>query len=303
MTLEKMRKLLLPTRMIFFIFITVISPALFGEPKNDLAKVLDEGRRLEKEKNFDGAFQLYQKNLAISPSEGLYVRAAITLGKLRRYGEAAFPKSASLMKLRALIFKKFKSTKEPERQQVKTNPPQESSPILPLAEQEDLASKMFAEMASTDKWDLDAFISGYQKVIDKCPDTQWAEMACWRLSNLYLLANQEPNYVEMISTLKHLLRRYPETIFYGEAKERLLIAYKATLNWQKVGEMYEELFRVNSQPTDEDFIKWSFGYGEALKEMGRIEQAKKCFEDVLKKDDQKDSLEARASQIFLSALK
>ena len=174
---------------------------------------------------------------------------------------------------------------------------------LPVAEQDALASRLFKEMAEAEKWDLDTFIADYKTVIVKCPDTPQAEMACWRLSNLYLTADQEPNHEGVIETLEHFTTKYPGNILYGEAKERLLISYKAILDWKKVGEMYEELFRLNPQPTDEETMRWSLGYGEALAELGKKDQAKKYFEEVLKKDNNRDSLEARVSRAKLEGMK
>lgn len=56
-----------------------------------------------------------------------------------------------------------------------------ASSSLPLAEQEKIAKTLYAQMAQTDKYELDTFIRLHRQVIETCPDTDFAQQSCWRL--------------------------------------------------------------------------------------------------------------------------
>jgi hypothetical protein len=62
---------------------------------------------------------------------------------------------------------------------------------LSSKEQEELARQLYETMVKTDKWDTESFIKLHGRVIEECPDTQKAQESLWRLSNLYLLADEK----------------------------------------------------------------------------------------------------------------
>ncbi|MBI3037818.1 hypothetical protein HYY75_02025 [bacterium] len=173
---------------------------------------------------------------------------------------------------------------------------------LSLAEQEKLALKLYDEMFHADKWEFDIFVKAHKEVIEKCPDVELAQESCWRLSNLYLQGYDEPDYDGIIEVLGHLIKNYPNSPFLPDAKNRLLNAFQSTGRSDKVVELYEELFKLNPQPSDRQFMTWNLEYGDALAAIGKKDEAKKIYEGVIQRDNNQDQLEARVARNRLSAM-
>lgn len=164
---------------------------------------------------------------------------------------------------------------------------------LPLEEQQKLAKKLFQDMIDTDRWEFPTLISLHRQVIDNCPDTDQAEESCWRLSNLYLHGLDTPNFPKCIEVLEHLIGTYPNSPLYEPARERLIMTCKTAGEHDKVVSLYEELFRANPQIDDDrQFVLWTSDYAESLEAVGRDAEARKCYEQILQRD-QGDSLEVR----------
>ncbi|NLI77146.1 MAG: tetratricopeptide repeat protein [Candidatus Riflebacteria bacterium] len=173
---------------------------------------------------------------------------------------------------------------------------------LPLAEQEALAKQLYKDMAALDKYDLPNFDQMHRTVIRKCPDTDFAQQSCWRLSNLYLMAEDSPNHEGIIEVLEHLIKTYPDSLLVPEAKNRLLQSYRASGQDHKVVVFYEELFKLNPNPDERDFMSWSLEYAEALAKIDRKDQARELYEKVIQMDNNRDQLEARVARERLAGL-
>ncbi|MCX8026666.1 MAG: tetratricopeptide repeat protein [Thermodesulfovibrionales bacterium] len=146
--------------------------------------------------------------------------------------------------------------------------------ILSLEEQEKLAKELFTQMSKADKNDTDVFIRLYTRVINECPDTEKAQEAYWRLSNLYLQAFDKPDYEKIASLLEEAVRRYPNTPATPHYKQRLLRAYEETKQWKKAVGLYEEALKTNPEIlSDPDNAATMISYAEALFGSGNKQKA------------------------------
>jgi len=170
-----------------------------------------------------------------------------------------------------------------------------SAPLTP-EEQEKLAKKLYEEMIGLDKWETSKFEELHKRIIETCPATDYAIESCWRLSNLYLMADDQPRYEDVIQVLEHLVTKYPNSQIIPDAKNRLLLAYKNGGHPDKVITMYQELFKINPDPDDRTFMIWALEYANALSAVGKPEDARKLYEQVIEKDGGKDQLEARVAR-------
>jgi len=174
------------------------------------------------------------------------------------------------------------------------------SSSLSKDEQFDLAVKLYQEMMSLEKWELKQFISLHRQVIEKCPLSHKAEESCWRLSNLYLLGQDPPDFENVIAVLEHLLKQYPETELLPDAKNRLMMVYQQTGANEKLVALYEELFKRDPEPADDKtFMVRALEYGNALTAVGRTAEAGAWYQKVLERDNGKDNIEARAAKAKL----
>ena len=81
-----------------------------------------------------------------------------------------------------------------------------------------------------------------------------------------------------------------------DAKNRLLNAYRNSGNHAKVVEMYAELFKLNPQPEEQQFKVWALEYADSLRAVGREADAKALWQQVVDKDNNRDSLETRVAK-------
>jgi tetratricopeptide (TPR) repeat protein len=174
-------------------------------------------------------------------------------------------------------------------------------PVGAIEQQEELASRLYSEMAQTDDKELDLFMSSHRQVIKKCPQTAKAEESCWRLSNLFMTARDEPEFEKAAELLEHLLKAYPQSEVVPHAKTRLLSCYKGLKNHEKVAKMFEEMFQNKDQMPDDLYVAYALQYGETLMALGRGPEAKSLFEDIVKKNVP-ESLETQAAQNYLENL-
>jgi tetratricopeptide (TPR) repeat protein len=156
-------------------------------------------------------------------------------------------------------------------------------------EQEKLAKELYGKMAKTDEWDTETFIKLHRQVIEQSPDTRWAQESLWRLSNLYLLTKDPPEYPKIIELMEQLIGKYPGSLFCPDAKHRLLIAYEQTGNYRKAVALYEDIFaRDPGIVGREEYAGVLLGYAKALSGSGNKEKAETIYQKVI---DLKDAEE------------
>ncbi len=174
------------------------------------------------------------------------------------------------------------------------------SSTLSKEEQKTLAVKLYTEMTTLEKWELEQFKELHKQVIEQCPLTDQAQESCWRLSNLYLLGEDPPDYNNVIAVLEHLLKQYPDTQLMPDAKNRLMVACQRSGQNEKLVALYEELFTRDPEPADEKvFMVRALEFADALTAIGRTADAQAWYQKVIEKDDGRDQIEARAAKARL----
>lgn len=169
---------------------------------------------------------------------------------------------------------------------------------LPLAEQNAKAKAIFIKLQQTPNEDLDAFHKGYREVIEQYPDTEYAEIACWRLSNLLLMGYEPPRTKETVQLLEHFLRQYPNSQGVPQVKQRLVRLYEETGQSCKAAELYAEVVpAIPEPPGDQGLATWAL-YADALKQCGKKAEAKVWYQKVLKYAD-KGSISEMAAKAGL----
>lgn len=173
---------------------------------------------------------------------------------------------------------------------------------LSKEEQQKLAVKLYTEMTELEKWELEQFKELHKQVIERCPLTDQAEESCWRLSNLYMLGEDPPDFTNVIAVLEHLLKQYPDTSLMPDAKNRLMVACQKSGQNEKLVSLYEELFTRDPEPEDvKTYMVRALEYANALNAIGRTADAQLWYQKVIEKDDGRDQIEARAAKAKLSA--
>ena len=174
---------------------------------------------------------------------------------------------------------------------------------LSLEEQQELAKKLYKEMMEIDNSELDSFISLHKQVIEKCPKTDQAQESCWKLSNVFFIGYQPADYESCKAVLEHLLKQYPDTPLMPDAKNRLIICCQKTDDYTSVCKLYEELFQKDPEPEDPViFMIRALEYADALAGAGRVDEAKAWYTKVLEKDNNSNSIQARAARRKLENL-
>jgi len=209
-----------------------------------------------------------------------YAITSLTLnGKAKRikhyYGDSSAPKALS--DLESKIDNAVNS-----EQWIKGVDAPKQDKKLALEEQEKLAKELYGIMAKTDEWDTETFIKLHRQVIEQCPDTKQAQESLWRLSNLYLLTKDPPDYPKIIELMEELISKYPGSLFCPDAKNRLLIAYEQTGNYKKAVALYEDMFARDPGLVGRDeYAAVLLGYAKALAKSGDKEKARKTYQKVI----------------------
>ena len=169
-------------------------------------------------------------------------------------------------------------------------------------EQEALAQKLFQQMVDTPEEELETFERLYKEVMEKCPDTERAEISYWRLSNLYLMGYEPPKLEEIVTLLERFVERYPESEGIPQIKERLLSVYERTERWCKAADIYGEVMPEPAAEPDPERAAIYGSYAEDLEKCGRTDEALTWYRTVLDASRGEDTLWARAANEALVRL-
>ena len=140
---------------------------------------------------------------------------------------------------------------------------------LSKTEQNAKAKAIFTKLSQTPQEKLDVFNKGYREVIEQCPDTEYAEVSCWRLSNLLILGYEPARKKEAVTLLEYFLKTYPNSKGVAPAKQRLVRLYEDTKQYCKAADLYSEVVpSIPVPPNSQGLATWVL-YADALKECGR----------------------------------
>jgi tetratricopeptide (TPR) repeat protein len=170
---------------------------------------------------------------------------------------------------------------------------------LSKTDQEDLAKTVFSKMANADDSATPEFFERYYKIVmDRCPDTNRAHEAYWRLTNLYTQAYDEPKNEEIIKILEQFLARYttstvvsmkkyPDEMLVFSPIGRLHQAYEALGRHDKITAYYDKIAGQEATFSIYDY----FDYASALDKTGRLKEAVTWYEKFLKKTEGNDDVD------------
>ncbi len=164
-----------------------------------------------------------------------------------------------------------------------------------------LAKALFDQIRQADTYDLTTIERLYLEVMDKAPETDQAQESYWRLSNLYLQAYDAPKYPEARALLERFLARYPDSEGVPLVKRRLAFVYEEMKDWPKTVEIYSELFAAPEVPA-EVMQEYGFSYAQALKNAGRVEEARVWYRRFLEAMQGQDDFRVRVAHEDVKAL-
>ena len=150
---------------------------------------------------------------------------------------------------------------------------------LSLEEQEVRATELFNQIIETDNYEFDTIERLYLQVIEECPDTEKAEESYFRLSNLYRMGFDPPEYTKLRQLLEEFLVRYPDSEGRAEMQDRLLKAYENSGQWDKVVAIYDEIIPALSEEY-QYYLVTHLDYARALEGTGDSEKALNVYQKV-----------------------
>lgn len=288
---------------VLFLVLSLVSGTVFA---NSLDQILERGQKLETAGQPEQALEIYTSALQQNQAAELFNRAGTLLGKMRRYSEAEqllqralqiHASDISLLSLQGLVLIRLKKNTEavtvfekilsldPSNEfalsnlkQPKPSTRHEEGP-LSLEEQLKLAKENFRVINELDKWDTEPMIGLYREVIKRCPDTDFAPEACWRLANLFLRSEVKPDHHSAIEVLEHMLAKY-SNVLTGTVRIRLANSYEEIGAFHKMAEQLHYIMEEDSEMSDRDRNNYLVRYAEALRNAGQTEDARTVYEQV-----------------------
>lgn len=158
---------------------------------------------------------------------------------------------------------------------------------IDITKQTSLAKELFVQLTNTS--DKKSQKSIYREIIIKCPDTQEAQLAYYKLANIMMFEESEPDYFGVIRLLKDFHIRYTKSSRLNTILPFLLRAYEELNKWDKIAEVYAFIFRNNPDVLKKDLIKHSYKFAQALERTRRKDEAIVWYRKTLEKDNGKDN--------------
>ncbi len=143
---------------------------------------------------------------------------------------------------------------------------------LAKADQDELARLLFRKMANAaDDVKPEFYVKYYKLAMDRCPDTNRAHEAYWRLTNLYNRAYDEPKHEEIVKILEQFLARYKTSTVVSMKKypDEMLVfspirslhqAYESLGRYDQIAAYYDKIAAQEAGFAIYDF----FDYADAL---------------------------------------
>ena len=169
-----------------------------------------------------------------------------------------------------------------------------------VPDQEILADGLFRDAAALDSDEVPAIAALYRRVVEECPDTEYAREALWNLSSL-AMEKTPPDWKEAAASLELFLKRYPDAPDAASVVERLLLVYGESHRHADALPLFERLLKTPEDiPSDELPDVW-FRYARSLEGAGKKDEAKKWYARVCSEAPGTDA--ARLARERLEAMK
>ncbi len=174
-------------------------------------------------------------------------------------------------------------------------------PSEKLIAQAKLASELYDEMARTETWNVEVFKKNHRRVIDECPDTKWAIESCWRLSNLLLTGQHDPDREEAVRLMEHALERYPANNWEERFATRLINLLMEMQDYPKLRQFCEKRL-TKTDLSDEKRVVLNLRAGVASENLKDRKAAIDFFQQVIALDGNQGSVSVRAAKKHLDRL-
>ena len=169
-----------------------------------------------------------------------------------------------------------------------------------VPDQEILADGLFRDAAALDSDEVSAIAALYRRVVEECPDTEYAREALWNLSSL-AMEKTPPDWKEAAASLELFLKRYPAAPDAPSVVERLLLVYEESHRHSDALPLFERLLKTPEDiPSDELPDVW-FRYARSLEGAGKKNEAKTWYARVCSEAPGTDA--ARLARERLEAMK
>ena len=172
---------------------------------------------------------------------------------------------------------------------------------LSMAEQKELAGKLFKEMGALDTGELERFENDYLTVIRRCPDTDYAQAAYFRLANMYLYAYENPDYQRIIALLEPFPKRYPNSKILKDITSKLVRAYEETKNYAGVEHVAGEYLKKHNYSAGA-LKQFGLDYGRALEQHGHNARAVEVYQMIVDKGTELDEFTVNAARKHIQEL-
>ena len=201
---------------------------------------LAEGRRLEEANEFNKAVEAYLEGISQQASVELYLAAGKLLGKLKQYQRGGalmneamskYPGNQALGKLGALFKTRTAGGQDPVSAAALpampvAEPGEPGAPVidqsvLPVDQQASAAIEIILGLQKVDPKETARFEGDLKKLIATCPASEYAPEACWKLANLYLFSESQPDYEKALPLLEKIVNDYPGSTTAGPCLTRL----------------------------------------------------------------------------------
>ncbi len=166
---------------------------------------------------------------------------------------------------------------------------------MPIEKQLQLSFDLYLEMSKAEIWDIDLFKADHRRVIDECPDTPAAIESCWRLSNIYLTGQPEPDYGQVISLMEYALSKYPGNPWSERFTNRLVSALEDAGEYGKLLQFCDTQLRTRGLP-EESFLAYALQAGRAAEELGQEGPASQYYSQVIERDAGTGSIFAKIAR-------
>ena len=158
---------------------------------------------------------------------------------------------------------------------------------LSLEQQKKLAVKLFKEIIKTNDYDVETIESLHKEIIARCPDTVQARISHWRLSNLYLVGFDKPDFLAIIELLESFMEKYPDSKLIPQVQNRLFRAYRETGASEKILSILKKILE-NPAISSKTYAQYGLLYGKELEKSGQKQAAKSIYKAIVEKADSND---------------
>jgi len=155
----------------------------------------------------------------------------------------------------------------------------EQAPSFTLEQQQARATGLFQQIQQADKYDYAQIEQLYLQLISECPDTEQAEESYFRLSNLYRMGMDPPEYRKLRELLEAYLERYPDSEMAPEMGKRLRRAYEDTGQWPQVVELYHTEVSALTEENPH-YLVTLLDYAKALEASGERVKSLAVYQQV-----------------------